>query len=32
MTHLALQETDEHGSDVVWLEHVSDDEYSQPPI
>jgi quercetin dioxygenase-like cupin family protein len=32
MTHLALQETDEHGSDVVWLEHVTDDEYSQPPI
>jgi quercetin dioxygenase-like cupin family protein len=32
MTHLAMQETDEHGSDVVWLEHVSDDEYSQPPI
>jgi quercetin dioxygenase-like cupin family protein len=32
MTHLAIQETDEHGSDVVWLEHVSDDEYSQPPI
>src|SRR5580704_16207540 len=32
MTHLAMQETDEHGSDVVWLEHVTDDEYSQPPI
>src|SRR5882757_9351158 len=32
MTHLAIQETDEHGSDVVWLEHVTDDEYSQPPI
>ncbi len=32
MTHLAMQETDEHGSDVVWLEHVTDEEYAHPPI
>jgi len=27
MTHLAIQEADEHGVDVVWLEHVTEQEY-----
>ena len=27
MVHLALQETDAHGGDVVWLEQVTDQEY-----
>ncbi len=27
MVHLAIQEVDEHGVDVVWLEHVTDEEY-----
>ena len=27
MVHLALQETDAHGVDVVWLEQVTDQEY-----
>jgi quercetin dioxygenase-like cupin family protein len=27
MAHLAIQETDAHGVDVVWLEHVTDEEY-----
>jgi quercetin dioxygenase-like cupin family protein len=31
MAHLAMQEADEHGIDVVWLEHVTDEEYSQSP-
>jgi quercetin dioxygenase-like cupin family protein len=30
MVHLAMQEADEHGVDVVWLEHVTDAEYSSP--
>ena len=28
MVHLAMQETDESGVDVVWLDHVTDEEYS----
>jgi quercetin dioxygenase-like cupin family protein len=28
MVHLAMQETDEQGIDVVWLEHVTDEEYA----
>jgi hypothetical protein len=28
MVHLAMQEADESGVDVVWLEHVTDEEYS----
>jgi quercetin dioxygenase-like cupin family protein len=28
MVHLAIQEADEHGVDVVWLQHVTDEEYS----
>jgi hypothetical protein len=27
MVHLAMQETDESGVDVVWLDHVTDEEY-----
>jgi len=27
MVHLAIQETDENGVDVVWLQHVTDEEY-----
>lgn len=30
MVHLAIQEADERGVDVVWLEHVTDQEYSVP--
>jgi quercetin dioxygenase-like cupin family protein len=30
MVHLAMQEADEHGIAVVWLEHVTDAEYSAP--
>lgn len=32
MTHLALQETDEEGNEVVWQEHVTDEQYGQSPI
>jgi quercetin dioxygenase-like cupin family protein len=28
MVHLAMQEANESGVDVVWMEHVSDAEYS----
>ncbi len=27
MAHIAIQEADEHGVDVVWLEKVTDEEY-----
>ena len=30
MVHLAMQEADADGSDVVWLEHVTDSEYAAP--
>jgi hypothetical protein len=30
MVHLAVQEADQHGIAVVWLEHVTDAEYSAP--
>ena len=30
MVHLAIQETDQNGVNVVWLEHVSDEEYALP--
>jgi quercetin dioxygenase-like cupin family protein len=29
MVHLAVQETDEAGEVVVWLEHVSDEQYAE---
>jgi quercetin dioxygenase-like cupin family protein len=29
MAHVAIQEADEKGSPVTWLEHVSDEEYGQ---
>ncbi len=34
MVHLAMQEIDEKGVDVVWLEHVTDEEYapSREPV
>lgn len=28
MSHVAIQEADETGSPVTWLEHVTDEEYS----
>jgi quercetin dioxygenase-like cupin family protein len=28
LVHLAMQQADEHGVDVVWLGHVTDEEYS----
>ena len=27
MAHVAMQQADEHGSVVTWLEHVTDEEY-----
>ena len=27
MTHLAIQEADENGQVVTWLDHVTDEEY-----
>jgi hypothetical protein len=27
MTHLAVQEADDHGQTTYWGEHVTDDEY-----
>jgi len=29
MAHVAMQEADENGQVVTWLEHVTDDEYTQ---
>jgi quercetin dioxygenase-like cupin family protein len=29
MAHVAMQEADEHGEVVTWLDHVSDDEYQR---
>jgi quercetin dioxygenase-like cupin family protein len=31
MAHIAMQEADEHGIDVVWFEHVTDEEYGASP-
>ncbi|HEX8977704.1 MAG TPA: cupin domain-containing protein [Solirubrobacteraceae bacterium] len=31
MTHIALQEVDEHGSAVTWGTHVTDEEYNTAP-
>ncbi len=31
MTHLAMLEVDEQGKSATWLEHVTDEEYGQPP-
>jgi hypothetical protein len=31
MVHLAIQEADDSGSAVVWLEHVTDEEYAANP-
>ena len=28
MAHVAIQEADEQGQVVTWLEHVTDDEYA----
>ena len=30
MTHIALQEADESGENVTWLEHVADADYDPP--
>jgi hypothetical protein len=30
MVHLAIQDADQNGVTVVWLEHVSEEEYSAP--
>ena len=30
MAHVAIQEADERGQVVTWLEHVTDDEYGRP--
>ncbi|MGB0496928.1 MAG: (R)-mandelonitrile lyase [Rubricella sp.] len=31
MTHIAIQEADETGSNVTWMEHVTDADYTSPP-
>ena len=31
MAHIAIQQADENGNTVVWGEHVTDEEYDQPP-
>lgn len=31
MTHIAMQQADEHGNVVSWGDHVSDDEYAEAP-
>jgi quercetin dioxygenase-like cupin family protein len=31
MTHIAMQEADDSGSPVTWLQHVTDEEYSATP-
>jgi quercetin dioxygenase-like cupin family protein len=31
MTHLAMQEADDHGSPVTWGKHVTDEEYAADP-
>ena len=31
MTHIAIQQADEHGNVVDWGEHVTDEEYGQAP-
>ena len=31
MTHLAMLEVDAEGTSATWGEHVTDDEYGQPP-
>lgn len=30
MAHIAIQEADEHGDVVTWLEHVADSDYAKP--
>jgi len=30
MVHLAIQEADQNGVSVVWLEHVSEEDYAAP--
>lgn len=32
MVHVAMQEADDSGSPVTWLDHVTDEEYSAAPI
>jgi quercetin dioxygenase-like cupin family protein len=31
MTHLAMLEVDDEGNSANWGEHVTDEEYGQPP-
>lgn len=31
MVHLAIQEADENGVDVIWLQHVTEEDYAAPP-
>ncbi len=31
MTHLAMQQADDHGSVVTWGDHVNDEEYAAAP-
>jgi quercetin dioxygenase-like cupin family protein len=31
MTHIAIQQADNHGSTVAWGHHLTDDEYGQAP-
>jgi quercetin dioxygenase-like cupin family protein len=31
MTHIAMLQTDEQGTTAAWGDHVTDEEYNQPP-
>jgi hypothetical protein len=31
MAHIAIQEADDQGEVVTWLEHVTDEEYTTAP-
>jgi acyl CoA:acetate/3-ketoacid CoA transferase alpha subunit len=31
MTHIAMQQADEHGNVVTWGDHVTDDQYAAAP-
>jgi hypothetical protein len=31
MTHVAIQQADEHGNTVTWGDHVSDADYAAAP-
>jgi quercetin dioxygenase-like cupin family protein len=32
MTHLAMQQLDDHGNAATWADHVTDEEYNAAPV